>query len=148
MVLSNGGFLNIILLLHRSSSQVRRVAEENQVDVTESIKELEARAKQLRLETYSRLTPTQRLAVARHPNRPTFLDIALNITDKVGSEYTQPVSMRQLVEPLSPSHQLNLSCCLFVFSLSRCSLSSCTGTAAAWTTRPWSAASAPSTASP
>ena len=24
----------------------------------------------------------QRLAVARHPNRPTFLDIALNITDK------------------------------------------------------------------
>ena len=37
---------------------------------------------QLRRDTYNRLTPVQRLAVARHPNRPTFLDIALNITDK------------------------------------------------------------------
>lgn len=39
-------------------------------------------AVQLRKETYSRLTPTQRLQVARHPNRPTCLDIILNITDK------------------------------------------------------------------
>ena len=46
------------------------------------MKELEARARQLRKDTYARLTPTQRLAVARHPNRPTFLDIALNISDK------------------------------------------------------------------
>lgn len=37
---------------------------------------------QLRRDTYSRLTPIQRLQVARHPNRPTFLDIALNISDK------------------------------------------------------------------
>lgn len=28
------------------------------------------------------MTPTQRLQVARHPNRPTCLDIILNITDK------------------------------------------------------------------
>ncbi len=35
---------------------------------------------QLRRDTYSRLTPVQRLQVARHPNRPTFLDVALNIT--------------------------------------------------------------------
>lgn len=125
--------------------QVRKVAEENGVDVSESIKELEDRAKQvikswraqsmafvafehsltyqqtlsctmvhlqlhckripqvhaialgivrkhgklryclflqLRRDTYTRLTPVQRLQVARHPNRPTFLDIALNISDK------------------------------------------------------------------
>jgi acetyl-CoA carboxylase carboxyl transferase subunit alpha len=37
---------------------------------------------QLRTDTYNRLTPVQQLHVARHPNRPTFLDIALNITDK------------------------------------------------------------------
>jgi len=37
---------------------------------------------QLRKETYSRLTPVQRLQVARHPNRPTCLDVILNITDK------------------------------------------------------------------
>jgi len=58
------------------------VAEENGVDVSSQIAELEERAANLRKETYSRLTPTQRLQVARHPNRPTFLDIALNISDK------------------------------------------------------------------
>lgn len=62
--------------------QVRQVAEENGVDVTEQIKELETRAIQLRQDTYSRLTPVQRLQVARHPSRPTFLDIAYNISDK------------------------------------------------------------------
>lgn len=36
---------------------------------------------QLRRDTYTRLTPVQRLQVARHPNRPTFLDIILNISD-------------------------------------------------------------------
>lgn len=58
------------------------MAEQNGVDVSQQIAELEGRAKQLRKETYSRLTPTQRLQVARHPNRPTCLDIILNITDK------------------------------------------------------------------
>ncbi|CAL5218470.1 g154 [Coccomyxa viridis] len=62
--------------------EVRKVAEENGVDVSGQIRELEDRAKQLRRDTYSRLTPVQRLQVARHPNRPTFLDIALNISDK------------------------------------------------------------------
>merc|ERR1712176_988715 len=62
--------------------EVKKVAEENGVDVSSQVKELEARASQLRHETYSRLTPIQRLQVARHPNRPTFLDIVLNITDK------------------------------------------------------------------
>jgi len=62
--------------------EVKKVAEENGVDVSEQVLELEQRSSQLRHETYSRLTPMQRLQVARHPNRPTFLDIALNITDK------------------------------------------------------------------
>ena len=68
--------------LDKRIKEVKTVAEENGVDVTEQVKELEARATQLRHETYSRLTPMQRLQVARHPNRPTFLDIALSITDK------------------------------------------------------------------
>lgn len=68
--------------LDRRIREVRQVAEENGVDVTEQIKELETRAIQLRQDTYSRLTPVQRLQVARHPSRPTFLDIAYNISDK------------------------------------------------------------------
>jgi acetyl-CoA carboxylase carboxyl transferase subunit alpha len=50
--------------------------------VTDQIRVLEERARKLRRDTYARLTPIQRLQVARHPNRPTFLDVALNITDK------------------------------------------------------------------
>ena len=62
--------------------EVKKVADENGVDVSSQVRELEQRSAQLRHETYSRLTPMQRLQVARHPNRPTFLDIVLNITDK------------------------------------------------------------------
>ena len=72
----------LLMILTWCCLQVRTVAEENGVDVTDQIKELEERARRLRQDTYSRLTPIQRLQVARHPNRPTFLDIALNITDK------------------------------------------------------------------
>jgi len=71
-----------LLELDKRIKEVRKVAEENGVDVSQQIVELETRARQLRKETYSRLTPTQRLSVARHPNRPTCLDIILNITDK------------------------------------------------------------------
>eukprot|EP00798_Chlamydomonas_sp_ICE-L_P011672 gene11672-34393_t len=61
---------------------VKKVALENDVDVSAQVVELDNRARQLRKETYSRLTPVQRLQVARHPGRPTCLDIILNITEK------------------------------------------------------------------
>ena len=67
---------------HPCVLQVRQVAEENGVDVSEQIKELEDRSIGLRQDTYERLTPVQRLQVARHPSRPTFLDIAYNVSDK------------------------------------------------------------------
>eukprot|EP00210_Caulerpa_lentillifera_P001380 g1327.t2 len=71
-----------LINLDNRIKEVRRVAEENGVDVSEQIKVLEERSKQLRRETYNKLTPNQRLQVARHPNRPTCLDIVMNITDK------------------------------------------------------------------
>ena len=45
--------------------QVRRVADENGVDVSEQIQELQQRASLLRAETYSNLTPIQKLQVLR-----------------------------------------------------------------------------------
>eukprot|EP00898_Chlorokybus_atmophyticus_P001661 jgi/Chlat1/2496/Chrsp175S02369 len=63
-------------------ADVLRMAEENGVDVSDSINQLRERAMQLRRDTYNRLTPMERLQVARHAQRPTFLDIVLNITDK------------------------------------------------------------------
>ena len=54
--------------------QIRQLAEENGVDVSDQIHQLEARASQLRQEIFSTLTPSQRLQLARHPRRPSTLD--------------------------------------------------------------------------
>lgn len=62
-------------------TQIRELAEENDVDVTDQIYQLEARATQLRQEIFGSLTPAQRLQVARHPRRPSTLDYVQAITD-------------------------------------------------------------------
>ena len=62
--------------------QIRQLAEENGVDVSSQIRQLETRAMQLREEIFSSLTPTQRLQVARHPRRPSTLDYIQAITDE------------------------------------------------------------------
>ncbi|MGF1496630.1 MAG: acetyl-CoA carboxylase carboxyl transferase subunit alpha [Elainellaceae cyanobacterium] len=61
--------------------QIRELAEENDVDVSDQIRQLEARASQLRQEIFGSLTPAQRLQVARHPRRPSTLDYIQAICD-------------------------------------------------------------------
>jgi acetyl-CoA carboxylase carboxyl transferase subunit alpha len=63
-------------------TQIRELAEENDVDVSEQIRQLELRATQLRQEIFGSLTPAQRLQVARHPRRPSTLDYIQAITDE------------------------------------------------------------------
>jgi acetyl-CoA carboxylase carboxyl transferase subunit alpha len=63
-------------------TQIRELAEENDVDVSEQIHLLEARAVQLRQEIFGSLSPLQRLQVARHPRRPSTLDYIQAITDE------------------------------------------------------------------
>ncbi len=62
--------------------QIRQLANENGVDVSEEIRQLEARANQLRQEIFSGLSPLQRLQLARHPRRPSTLDYVQAITDE------------------------------------------------------------------
>lgn len=62
--------------------QIRSLAEENDVDVSEQLRQLETRASQLRQEIFSSLTPSQRLQVARHPRRPSTLDYIQAMTDE------------------------------------------------------------------
>jgi len=62
--------------------QIKNLAEENQVDVSSEILQLEARAGQLRQEIFSTLTPAQRLQLARHPRRPSTLDYIQAISDE------------------------------------------------------------------
>jgi len=63
-------------------TQIRQLAEENDVDVSDQIRQLEARALQLRSEIFQSLTPAQRLQVARHPRRPSTLDYIQAMTDE------------------------------------------------------------------
>ncbi|MEL7034958.1 MAG: acetyl-CoA carboxylase carboxyl transferase subunit alpha [Cyanobacteria bacterium J06592_8] len=62
--------------------QIRQLAEENSVDVSDQIHQLEARATQLRQEIFSTLSPSQRLQLARHPRRPSTLDYIQAMSDE------------------------------------------------------------------
>eukprot|EP00475_Leptophrys_vorax_P036051 TRINITY_DN6022_c0_g2_i1.p1 TRINITY_DN6022_c0_g2~~TRINITY_DN6022_c0_g2_i1.p1 ORF type:complete len:442 (-),score=39.43 TRINITY_DN6022_c0_g2_i1:356-1555(-) len=68
--------------LENKIAEVRDLAAKTGMDFTEQIYELQEKYDQLKRDIYLRLTPVQRLSVARHPNRPTFLDHVLCITDK------------------------------------------------------------------
>jgi acetyl-CoA carboxylase carboxyl transferase subunit alpha len=63
-------------------AQIKTLAEDNQVDVSVEISQLEIRAEQLRKEIFSTLTPAQRLQLARHPRRPSTLDYIQAISDE------------------------------------------------------------------
>ena len=56
--------------------ELRRVATqgEHPVSIDEEVSRLEEKARQLLAETYAKLTPWQKTMVARHPERPHFLD--------------------------------------------------------------------------
>ncbi|NEO30620.1 MAG: acetyl-CoA carboxylase carboxyltransferase subunit alpha [Symploca sp. SIO3C6] len=68
--------------LEKRINQIRQLAEENEVDVSDQIRQLEARAGQLRQEIFSSLSPAQRLQLARHPRRPSTLDYIQAISDQ------------------------------------------------------------------
>ncbi|CAN8317002.1 unnamed protein product [Cochlearia groenlandica] len=68
--------------LEKKIVDVRKMANETGLDFTEQIMTLETKYRQALKDLYTHLTPIQRVNIARHPNRPTFLDHISNITDK------------------------------------------------------------------
>ncbi|KAK5776059.1 hypothetical protein PVK06_044017 [Gossypium arboreum] len=68
--------------LEKKIIEVCRMADETGLDFTDQIGALENKYQQALKDLYTHLTPIQRLAIARHPNRPTALDHILNITEK------------------------------------------------------------------
>jgi acetyl-CoA carboxylase carboxyl transferase subunit alpha len=71
-----------IIELENRIEQIRNLAKENGVDVSDQIRQLEKRADQLRREIFTTLTPIQRIQIARHPRRPSTLDYVQAITDE------------------------------------------------------------------
>jgi acetyl-CoA carboxylase carboxyl transferase subunit alpha len=68
--------------LDKRIEQIRQIASETDVDVSEEIRQLEQRSSQLREEIFSSLSPAQRLQLARHPQRPSTLDYIQAISDE------------------------------------------------------------------
>src|SRR5213080_4693832 len=58
-----------LLELERQIEEMKRVAGEAVADVSKELAPLEKKLAELRVEIYKRLTPMQRVQVARHPKR-------------------------------------------------------------------------------
>ena len=67
--------------LEQRIEEIRSLADENELEASDQIRQLEQRAAELRKEIFLRLTPAQRLQVARHPRRPSTLDYIQTICD-------------------------------------------------------------------
>jgi acetyl-CoA carboxylase carboxyl transferase subunit alpha len=75
--------------------ELRKLAEEDpNMDIDTEVEKLQARAGTLVADTYARLTPWQKVQVARHPGRPHFLDYAKRILD----DFTPLAGDRQFAE--------------------------------------------------
>ena len=68
--------------LEKKIEELRKFSVPQNIDVTEEIRQLEERATRIKQEIYSNLTPWQRVQIARHPNRPFFLDYIKMIAEE------------------------------------------------------------------
>ncbi len=85
-----------ILELEAKIAETRRLAQQNGIDISDTLVQLEARLEQLKRDIYKNLTPWQRVQLARHPGRPYTLDyiqaicedfIELHGDRKAGEDY-------------------------------------------------------------
>nr|YP_002049515.1 acetyl-CoA carboxylase alpha subunit [Paulinella chromatophora]ACB43305.1 acetyl-CoA carboxylase alpha subunit [Paulinella chromatophora] len=68
--------------LEQQIAQIRQLAKDSEVDVSQQLLQLETLATRRREEIFNGLTPTQKIQVARHPQRPSTLDYIQEITDE------------------------------------------------------------------
>ena len=80
-----------IIELEKKISEMREYAKEAGVNLSDDIKRLEKKANSLRKDVYSKLTPWQKVQLARHPDRPYTLDyierIATDFIELHGDRY-------------------------------------------------------------
>ena len=70
-----------LIELENKIFELKRFAEEKNIDVTHEIELLSIRAAELSKQIYQNLTPWQRVLIARHPDRPNALDYINYICD-------------------------------------------------------------------
>ena len=67
--------------LEEQIEQIRQLARDSEVDVSQQLLQLETLATRRREEIFSSLTPAQKIQVARHPQRPSCLDYIQLLSD-------------------------------------------------------------------
>ncbi|MGO9016600.1 MAG: acetyl-CoA carboxylase carboxyltransferase subunit alpha [Dissulfurispiraceae bacterium] len=60
--------------LETKIEELKKVSDGTEIDISSEIKQLEKKAKEMRSDIFSRLTPWQKNMIARHPERPYTLD--------------------------------------------------------------------------
>jgi len=68
--------------LEEQIEQIRQLARDSEVDVSQQLLQLETLATRRRKDIFEALTPAQKIQVARHPQRPSTLDYIQVITDE------------------------------------------------------------------
>ncbi len=63
-------------------AEMKQIADDSDVDVSQEVKSLEEKIKTLKKDIYSNLTRWQRVQLSRHPDRPYTLDYIENICDQ------------------------------------------------------------------
>jgi len=70
-----------ILDLEGKISELRHVNSDTEVNIAEEISRMQQKADKLLVQTYSKLTPAQKVQVARHQNRPHMIDYIETMVD-------------------------------------------------------------------
>jgi acetyl-CoA carboxylase carboxyl transferase subunit alpha len=70
-----------IIELESKLGEMKQLAIDSNVDVSEAVKTLEEKIKKLKKDTYTNLTRWQRVQLSRHPDRPYSLDYIQEIAD-------------------------------------------------------------------
>ena len=68
--------------LESKLADMKMLAEQNNVDVSNAVNELQSKINDLRITTFQNLTRWQRVQLSRHPDRPYTLDYIYAITDE------------------------------------------------------------------
>jgi acetyl-CoA carboxylase carboxyl transferase subunit alpha len=67
--------------LETKIDELKRLSDGKDIDITSEVKKLEKKAKDLRSEIFSQLSPWQKTLIARHPDRPYTLDYISLLAD-------------------------------------------------------------------
>ena len=68
--------------LEEQIEQIRQLAKDSEVDVSQQLLQLETLAARRREEIFTNLSPAQKIQLARHPQRPSTLDYIQVVTDE------------------------------------------------------------------